>query len=35
MIGRDYPPPIVDHATARQTTLELFRTGDANHHENS
>jgi deoxyribodipyrimidine photo-lyase len=24
-IGRDYPPPIVDHAQARQATLALFR----------
>jgi deoxyribodipyrimidine photo-lyase len=25
VIGRDYPPPIVDHAQARRVTLELFR----------
>lgn len=24
-VGRDYPPPIVDHAAARAFTLELFR----------
>jgi deoxyribodipyrimidine photo-lyase len=24
-IGRDYPPPIVDHAHAREVTLALFR----------
>ena len=24
VIGRDYPPPIVDHATARAAALALF-----------
>ncbi|MCC7114876.1 MAG: deoxyribodipyrimidine photo-lyase [Burkholderiales bacterium] len=24
VLGRDYPPPIVDHATARQRALELY-----------
>jgi deoxyribodipyrimidine photo-lyase len=24
LIGRDYPPPIVDHADARKATLELY-----------
>jgi deoxyribodipyrimidine photo-lyase len=24
VIGRDYPPPIVDHAIARQRTLERY-----------
>lgn len=28
-IGRDYPPPIVDHAAARATTLALFRAAGA------
>jgi deoxyribodipyrimidine photo-lyase len=26
MIGRDYPAPIVDHASARARTLALFKT---------
>jgi hypothetical protein len=25
VIGRDYPPPIVDHAQARKEALALFR----------
>jgi deoxyribodipyrimidine photo-lyase len=25
LIGRDYPPPIVDHALARVKTLEMFK----------
>ena len=25
MIGRDYPPPLVDHAAARAVTLELYK----------
>ena len=29
VIGRDYPPPIVDHAQARRVTLELFRISDS------
>jgi deoxyribodipyrimidine photo-lyase len=24
-IGRDYPPPLVDHAQARERTLARFR----------
>jgi deoxyribodipyrimidine photo-lyase len=27
VIGRDYPAPLVDHARARQATLELYRKG--------
>jgi deoxyribodipyrimidine photo-lyase len=29
VIGRDYPPPIVDHAQARKVTLELFKGRDS------
>jgi deoxyribodipyrimidine photo-lyase len=31
LIGRDYPAPIVDHAEARQRTLERFKraTGES------
>ncbi len=25
VIGRDYPPPIVDHARARAETMALFK----------
>jgi len=27
VVGRDYPPPIVDHAVAREQALALFRVG--------
>jgi deoxyribodipyrimidine photo-lyase len=27
VIGRDYPAPLVDHARAREATLELYRVG--------
>jgi deoxyribodipyrimidine photo-lyase len=29
VIGRDYPPPIVDHAQARRVALELFKGRDS------
>jgi deoxyribodipyrimidine photo-lyase len=29
VIGRDYPPPIVDHAQARRVTLDLFKGCDS------
>jgi deoxyribodipyrimidine photolyase len=34
VIGRDYPPPIVDHGAARNAALALFksaRSGPAQH----